>query len=443
MNRVVKLVFLLIFSNTVSAQKFNLQQAIDTAIANNILVRQNNLLMQREAVNWNQARLNRLPDLNANVNHGMSQGRSIDPFSNDFVNQQINYANYGINSGVVLFNGMNQVNTVKQTAYAYEASKMERQQAKDNLTLNVILSYLQVLNNEDIVASSAQQAELTKKQLERQEVLDKQGAINPSLVSDLKGQLMNDQLSILNAKNLLETAKLMLAQYMNIPYSKDMQLERINVNDMLTAYMQAPSEIFENATNQFALIKSVELRKRSAEYAVKAAKGQLTPSVILSGNMGTNYSSAAQTATGKIPYNEQLNNNMSSGVGVGLRIPIFNNFSVRNRIKLANLDWKNAQLVEENTKVVLRQQIEQAHLNMTNAHERYKTLQQQVEAYQQSFKAAEARFNAGVGTSVDYLIAKNNLDRANINLITQIVKFKVKENKEKNELKSLSKRTSV
>jgi outer membrane protein len=418
MNRVVNLVFLLIFSNTVFAQKFNLQQAIDTAIANNILVRQNNLLMQREAVNWNQARLNRLPDLNANVNHGMSQGRSIDPFSNDFVNQQINYANYGINSGVVLFNGMNQVNTVKQTAYAYEASKMEWQQAKDNLTLNIILSYLQVLNNEDIVVSSARQAELSQKQLERLEILDKQGAINPSLVSDLKGQLMNDQLSILNAKNQLETAKLMLSQYMNIPYSKDMQLERINVNDMLTAYMQAPNEIFENATNQFALIKSVELRKRSAEYAVKAAKGQLTPSVILSGNMGTNYSSAAQTATGKIPYNEQLNNNMSSGVGVGLRIPIFNNFSARNRIKLANLDWKNAQLVEENTRVVLRQQIEQAHFNMTNAHERYKTLQQQVEAYQQSFRAAEARFNAGVGTSVDYLIAKNNLDRANINLIS-------------------------
>jgi outer membrane protein len=418
MNRVVKLVFLLIFSNTVVAQKFNLQQAIDTAISNNILVRQNNLLMQREAINWNQARLNRLPDLIANVNHGMSQGRSIDPFSNDFVNQQINYANYNLSSGVILFNGMNQVNSVKQTAYAYEASKMEWQQAKDNLTLNVILSYLQVLNNEDILVSSTRQSELSQKQLERLEILDKQGAINPSLVSDLKGQLMNDQLSILNAKNQLETAKLMLAQYMNIPYSRDMQVERINVNDMLTAYMQAPNEIFENATNQFALIKSVELRKRSAEYAMKAARGQLSPSLILSGNMGTNYSSAAQTATGKIPYNEQLNNNMSSGVGIGLHIPIFNNFSARNRIKLANLDWKNAQLVEENTKVVLRQQIEQAHLNMTNAHERYKTLQQQVEAYQQSFKAAEAKFNAGVGTSVDYLIAKNNLDRANINLIS-------------------------
>ncbi|MBD0286930.1 MAG: TolC family protein, partial [Flavisolibacter sp.] len=31
--------------------------------------------------------------------------------------------------------------------------------------------------------------------------------------------------------------------------------------------------------------------------------------------------------------------------------------------------------------------------------------------------AAEVRFNAGVGTIVEYLIAKNNLDRANNNLI--------------------------
>src|SRR5215213_5610614 len=185
--------------------------------------------MQREGINWNQARLNRLPDLIANLNHGLSQGRSIDPSSNDFVTQQINYANYGINSGVILFNGMNQVNTIKQTAYSYEASKMEWQQQKDNLTLNVILSYLQVLNNEDIAASSTRQAELSQKQLERLEILDKQGAVLPYLVSDLRGQLMNDQLAILSAKNQLETSKLVLAQYMNIPYSKDMQLERITI----------------------------------------------------------------------------------------------------------------------------------------------------------------------------------------------------------------------
>jgi len=45
-------------------------------------------------------------------------------------------------------------------------------------------------------------------------------------------------------------------------------------------------------------------------------------------------------------------------------------------------------------------------------------LLEQVDAYTESFRAAEIRFNNGVGTPVDYLTAKNNLDRANINLIT-------------------------
>jgi outer membrane protein len=54
---------------------------------------------------------------------------------------------------------------------------------------------------------------------------------------------------------------------------------------------------------------------------------------------------------------------------------------------------------------------------MTNAYDRYKVLLEQVAAYNESFKAAEVRYNSGVGTSIDYLTAKDRLDRANINLI--------------------------
>jgi len=418
MDRVVKIIFLLMLAGFSQAQTYNLQQAIDTAIARNIPIKQSDLLMQAAGVNWKQSRLNRLPDLNSDINHGINQGRSIDPFTNAPVTQQINYAGYSISSGVLLFNGMNLNSQVKQNASAYEASKMEWQQEKDNITLGVILAYLQVLNNEEIVNSSTAQAVLSQKQLERLQILDKQGAINPSLVSDLKGQWMNDQLAILDAKNSLENSKLNLAQLMNVPYTKDIRVEKINVNEMLAAYGQDVNTIYQNSLQQFALIKSVDLRKQSARYALKATKGQLFPSLFFNGSYGTNYSSAAQNAAGKISYRDQLDNNVSSAYNLGLRIPIFNALSARNRIKLADITLKNAELVEERTKQVLRQQIEQAHLNMTNAFERYKALLEQVEAYAQSFKAAEVRFNSGVGSSVDYLIAKNNLDRANINFIS-------------------------
>ncbi len=409
--------FLLTIGQAFSQPYFTLQSAIDTALVRNFEVRQRSLLAEQAEANMKQARANLLPDLSANFNHGINQGRSIDPFTNQFVNQTVNYAGYGLNSGIVLFNGLNLQNTVKQFATAYDASRMEQQQAKDNLTLNVMLAYLQVLTTEDLLAAAVRQKEVSEKQLERLQVLDKQGAISPSQVSDVKGQLMNDELSILGLRNSLETAKLSLAQLLNIPYQRTMRLERVNAEEFLTAYGLSGNEVYQTALQQFSLVKSVELRRKSAEHALKAARGTLFPVLSLSGNAQTNYSSVAMDNTGKIAYKDQLSNNMFYTMNLGLRVPIFGNRRARTNIRLADIALRNTQLVEENTKIILQQQIEQAHLNMSNAYDRYRTLVEQVAAYNTSFKAAEARLTAGVGTTVDYVLAKANLDRTNIALI--------------------------
>jgi outer membrane protein len=54
---------------------------------------------------------------------------------------------------------------------------------------------------------------------------------------------------------------------------------------------------------------------------------------------------------------------------------------------------------------------------MNTAADRYKTILLQVDAFNESFRGAEVRFQQGVGNSIDYLITKNSLDRANISLI--------------------------
>jgi outer membrane protein len=100
-----------------------------------------------------------------------------------------------------------------------------------------------------------------------------------------------------------------------------------------------------------------------------------------------------------------------------VNIPILNNFRFRNQVKLAKIDLKEAEVVAHTREVQLRQAIEQDYFNMTAALNKYTALQEQVRAYTESFQAAEARFNAGASTSVDYLISKNNMDRANTNLI--------------------------
>jgi outer membrane protein len=431
------------------ANKLTLQQCVETALKNNFSVQQSGLQMQAAEVNWKQAKLNLLPNLNASATHGLSQGRSIDPFTNSYINEQYNFASYGISSGVTLFQGLTAQNLIKQNSFNYQASKMDWQQAKDNATINIILAYLQVLNNEDLLTQAQNQAVYSQKQVDRLEILNKQGAISPSDLTDLKGQLANDQLAIISSENALETSKINLCQLMNIPYDKSMELEKITAESYATKYETTPDSIYQTALQQFAQVKAVDLRKESADKAVKVARGRLFPLLTFNANANTNYSSAATQSTflnstdvastdyvlvngtqspvykkqsnfetSKISYHNQLNNNLYNDFSLNLNIPIFNSLFQRNQVKLAKINVKNADLVAKTTKTQLEQSIEQAWVNMTSAADRYKTLIDQVNAYTESFRAAEIRFNTGVGTPVDYLTAKNNLDRANINLIS-------------------------
>ncbi len=453
-NKIISTIIIAVCLNNIlqaqdkSTNTLTLKLCVETGIANNLQVLQSDLQMQGAQVNYKQAKMNMLPDLNGSAGHGINQGRSIDPFTNSYINQQVNFASYGLNSGVTLFNGFTLQNSVKQNRLTYEASKMDLQQQKDNLTINIILAYLQVLSSDDILSQLHNQADLSKKQVDRLEQLNKEGAISPSQLSDLKGQYANDQLNIISAQNGLESAKLILCQLMNTPYDRNISLERLDAAAFVVKYENTPDKIYQAALQQFALIKAADLHKQSAEKGVQVARGGLFPTLSLNGSVNTSYSNAATASTflnttdvtssdyvivngtqspvirkqsnfktDKISYSDQFNNNRFSSVSLNLRVPIFNSFQQRSRIKLAQLNLKNNDLIFKTTKTQLQQSIEQAHINMMTASDRYKTLLDQVAAFRESFNAAEIRFNAGVGNSIDYLTAKNNLDRSTINLI--------------------------
>ncbi|MEO7562005.1 MAG: TolC family protein [Ferruginibacter sp.] len=446
-----KLILLILLTGSwASAQKtFTLKQCVETGITNNLEVKQSDVLMQTALINYKQAKANRLPDVFGNLNHGINQGRSIDPFTNSYVNQNIGYGNYNLSTGVTLYNGLQIKNFIKQNALTLDAGKMDLQAVKDNLTLNIILAYVQVLTKSDLLTQSGNQVILSKQQVARLEVLNKEGSIIPAQLYELKGQLANDELAVIENENGVEASKLALAQLLNIPYNKEMLVERLPAEDYTMTYGANADSIYQTAVTKLAVIKAAELKKQSAEKAVQVAKGEFYPRIGLGGNLYTNYSSAArrdiflnstQSPSGdfinlngsqlpvittksnfnteKISYSSQFNNNYSTSLNLNIRIPILNAFRAKNNVALAKNDLRLTKYIAETAKIHLKQSIEEAYFNMNAALRKYATLVQQVSDFTAAFKGAEVRYNEGVSTQVDYLIAKNNLDRANINLIT-------------------------
>jgi outer membrane protein len=425
-----------------------LKQCIATALANNTGARQADLLVQTATVNLKQAKANALPDLIGNLGHGLSQGRSIDPFTNSYVNSEIVYGTYGISSGVVLYNGSQVKNLIQQNKLTTQAAQLDAQQVKDNVTVNVILAYLQVLNNEDLLVQANNQAVVTRQQVSRLTTLDKAGAVAPATLYDLRGQQATDELAIINTRNALKNAKLTLAQLMNVPYDDELLVEKLPADFFVTAAAVTPSTVYATALTQLPLAKAAALRRQIAEKGIQVARGNYYPLVSLSAGINTNYSNAAQreillnsfeTASGdfvningtkvpvitqqssyasqKIGYFDQFNNNYNTSLFLNVRVPIFNASRAKNRVALATIDLKNAEYAAYAATTQLNQTVEQAVFNLQAADERMKTLDQQVKDFSESFRTAEVRFNAGAITQVDYLVAKNNVDRARINYI--------------------------
>jgi outer membrane protein len=427
-------IFIYFNSYSQTTRRLTLKECVDKAINNNAEAQRSDLQAEASAVALKQSKANMLPDLFANMGHGLNEGRSIDPFTNSYINRSLAFGNYSLSSGVILYNGSQAKNTVRQNQLNYQANKLDAAQTKENITLNVILAYVQILNNQDLLQQSNNQAEVTRKQVERLATLNKAGAITPAQYYDLKGQLANDELAVINNQNALDAAKLTLAQLMNVPFNRSLEVETISTDNSSVSYPATPAAIYDIASNQFPLIQAAEIRRESAAKGVQIARGSFYPIVSLSGSLNTVevasgdfvtfngskvpvFTQRQNFASQKIGYSDQFKNNYGTSLFLNVRVPILNGFRAKNRVALAKIDIKNADLTASTAKTQLNQLIEQAYFNIEAADKKMKTLERQVADFAESFRTTEVRFNAGVITQVDYLIAKNNVDRSRSNLI--------------------------
>ena len=452
-------IFAATFATSAEAQqKLDLEQCIATALQNNLQIKQAQLQVQGNQNALEQSRFSRYPNLNFNASQGVQLGRNINPFTNQFVEQSVNFSQFQLSAGATIFSGYQIQNGIKQNSLNLQATQKDLESNRNNLIVNVATAYLNALNGEEQLDNARRQAETTQLQLTRTEKLVKAGTLPEMNLYDIQAQLANDELTIVNAQNNVEVSKLTLKQLMNLPANEQFDIERINVPTPSTApYDATIDQVFNAALKYLPDMEAAQLRIEAARTGVEIARGAKLPVLSVNGGLSSSFSSAApkerfignggvgqlidipsQTRyvsfqnirvplieqitipSGDIKrfgYFDQLDFNRNASLSLNLRMPIFNGYQVRYRIANAQIQQKNAELQSGIVRNQVRQNVEQAYYNMTNAAKRYQATAKQVESLERAFRASESRFSAGAINSVDYNIAKTNLDRARINLI--------------------------
>jgi len=447
-------ILLFLFQYTATAQTvtdsgtvYTLQQCVDSALKNNPTVQQAEFTVESARLNARQQQSTMLPSVSGFAQYGSNSGKSINNYTNSYVNQKYGSGYGQLTGSWVLFNGLSIQNFVRQYGLLYEANKKDWQQAKDLMTVNVILAYLNVLSTQEQLGMAHSQADATRRRVVLLTKQNDEGAIAPSDLSDMKGQLASDELTVMTTFNALEAYKLALAQYMNIPYSPTMKIAGLGEDLTPTPYNATVDQIYQGALQNLAQVQAARLHRASTEKGVKATRGTLFPTLSLVGQVNTNYSTVPASIydnttiiqtksyvtvggnqvpvfspqdnfkSEKISFNNQFNNNLYTFVGLNLNIPIFNGLKLRTNYKQAQVARDLAAFTEKTTYIQLRQSVESYYVTMMSDYRIYNTLQDQVTNYEESYKAAGIKYDAGAMKSVDFIIYKTNIDRAKLNFI--------------------------
>jgi outer membrane protein len=413
-------IILLLLTGVVFAQaqktdstSYSLQKCLDIAIKNNLTVQQDSVTAEQARIAFAQAKDNMIPYLQGNANRQITSGRGLNPATNTYTTNSVTADNYSLQGSVTLFNGLALQKATKQTSLAYQAGKMTFQAAKDLVTVNVITNYLQVLDAEEQLDQNQSQLAVAKENVDIAQTKENYGAnLTASTLSDFKGSYASAQVNIVTAQNNLEATKISLFNLMNIPYDKTAKLEPLNAEELKGQYGVDPEVVYQTALSTLADVKAATLMRQSAEKGVQYARGILYPQLYLSGNIYTYTDPSAAS------YFDQFRTNYGTILQLGINIPIFNHLVNRNAVALAKLNLQNYQYLENNTKVQVRQNVETAYYNMLNAYKRYQALDNEVKAYTESYRVVKIRLDAGVITSDLFLLAKNNMDAANLNYIS-------------------------
>jgi len=393
-----------------NAQTISLQECVETGIKNHPDIQNRILTLESSQADVEQAKSLRYPQMSASINQGTNIGRSIDRFTNTYINQLYNSTYAGVSLNMPVFQFFRIKNQINQAESMKESQILNVEIAKNDLTARIVKAYLEVLAGKELLDIAERQVATSTAQMERISKQVDAGTVGKPQLLQIRSQLGNDQLAFIDSKNAYKALRLALFQVLNAKPDDNVVFEAINSNIEDRKALQG---VYENALNSLPQLKAANFEINSFDYRVKAIKAQNLPRLGFGADYGTFYASSNPEGT----FFEQLNSTRSGSFSLGVNIPIFGRLQTKPAIHTATVGKKLAQNRLETTKLLMRQDVELTVQAFQAAKDRYEVAQQQVAINKENLEAVELQINAGTLNTIEYILAKTNYDRANSTIV--------------------------
>jgi outer membrane protein len=415
----------LLLSNTVSAQQtLTLKEALKYAVENSVKVRKSKLDIDGGRYKTQEVRAQALPQLtgNAGLTYNPIIGQLVANFGGQTQSIQLGQ-NWNSSAGVQLSQQLfnQQVFTGLQAARSSEEYyNLTSQLTEEQIIELVANNYYQVLVNRqqlNVVDNNIKNVKVTEKIISTQYENGLAKKIDVDRIKVKLTNLLTQREQTSNSITLLENQ---LKFAMGMPVSTNITLPKTELTEVTKLPALADSIAVDNRTET----KLLDIQDKLLLLQRKAYVAEYYPSLALTGNY--TYSSQSggfdflSSNAASIGYG-------ASAVGLTLKVPIFNGFLTRSKIRQADVNIKKAQEDRRESNNSLNMAYENAKIQLKNSLNTITSQKQNAELANEIYNSTQNNYNNGLATLTDLLDTETALTEAQNSYNQALLNYKIAE----------------
>ena len=408
------LIFLLFFSiSSIAQEKLSLKECINRAIEKNISIKNSSLDLLNSSENKKTAIGNFLPSLNINGNHSWNTGLTQNITTGILENQTTENSSMNMSVGIDVFNGLANIRRLHRANLDLLAKKYQLEDMKEDISLLVANSYLQILFNKEQLDVQKSQLKISQEELNNAKEKFNNGVIPEGNLFEIEANLALSEQNVIMAENSYQLSKLSLSQLLMFGDSDNFDIADENYEIPQTDIInKSAKEILEEAMKNRNDIKLAETNLEIAIKDQQISRSTLLPSATAFYSYNSRVIMDAPTS-----LKSQFDLNAGESIGLQLNIPILNSWSSRVGIKKSKLNVLRSKNLLDQTKMDLENTIYQALNDAKGAMKSYEAAKKSEIARKTAYKYAKERFENGALNTINYFQAQQLFETSQSELI--------------------------
>jgi outer membrane protein TolC len=385
-----------------------LREAVELSIRNSKQLKISGARVEESSAALKEAQEKILPDAKASGAYMWLSSANVNLKSSSSTNgggsPKVSQALYGIvNASLPIYTGGRIRYGIESSRFLAEAAKLDAETDRDAVVMNTVEAYVNLYKAKaavDLVNENLGQARQRVKELTS---LEKNGVLARNDLLKAELQASNTELSLLEVENNWQLANINMNLMLGLPDKTVLQPDSSMINEVIS--LQPLETYVQSAEKNRKELESVGLKTQAAQSGVKATKGELYPSLALTGGY----------VAADIPKVLTITNAVNIGVGFSYNIGSL--WKTKSKLQGAEARVKQLAATRELMSDQVRLQVNRAYLNWLNSQKKIEVYQKAVEQASENYRIIKNKYNNSLATTTELLDADVAQLQAGMNLL--------------------------